>query len=59
MNPLIQQASESIGMGGMATVLTLLFMVAFFAWVWYAYMPRNKQNFEDAGLLLFEEGVDR
>lgn len=59
MNPVIQQASESIGMGGMATVLTLLFMVAFFAWVWYAYTPRNRKKFEDAALLPFEEGVDR
>lgn len=59
MNPVIQKASESIGMGGMATVLTLLFMVAFFAWVWYAYTPRNKKKFEDAALLPFEEGVDR
>ena len=58
MNPVIQKASESIGMGGMATVLTLLFMVAFFAWVWYAYTPRNKKKFEDAALLPFEEGVD-
>lgn len=59
MNPLIEQASESIGMGGMAAVLTVLFMVAFFAWVWYAYRPGNKQKFEDAALLPFEEGVDR
>jgi cbb3-type cytochrome oxidase subunit 3 len=46
-------------MGGMATILTLLFIVAFFSWVWYAYAPRNKQKFEDAALLPFEEGVDR
>lgn len=59
MNPIIQKASESIGMGGMATILTLLFIVAFFAWVWYAYTPRNKKKFEDAALLPFEEGVDR
>ncbi len=59
MNPLIQQARESIGMGGFATVLTLLFMVAFIAWVWWAYTPRNRKKFEDAALLPFEEGVDR
>ena len=59
MNPLIQQARESIGMGGFATVLTLLFMVAFVAWVWWAYTPRNREKFEDAAMLPFEEGVDR
>ena len=59
MNPLIQQARESIGMGGFGTVLTLLFMGAFVAWVWWAYTPRNRKKFEDAALLPFEEGVDR
>jgi cbb3-type cytochrome oxidase subunit 3 len=59
MNPLVEQASEYIGMGGLATVLTLLFVIAFLAWVWYAYTPRNREKFEDAALLPFEEGVDR
>ena len=56
MNPLIQQASESIGMGGLATVLTLLFMVAFFAWVWYAYTPRHKAMMEEAAQMPFSDG---
>jgi cbb3-type cytochrome oxidase subunit 3 len=59
MNPLVEQASEYIGMAGLATVLTLLFVIAFLAWVWYAYTPRNREKFEDAALLPFEEGVDR
>ena len=56
MNPLIEQASESIGLGVLATIMTILFMVGFFAWVWYAYRPANRQKFEDAAKLPFEEG---
>jgi cbb3-type cytochrome oxidase subunit 3 len=56
MNPLIEQASESIGLPGMATIMTLLFMAGFLAWVWYAYRPANKKKFEDAAMLPFEEG---
>jgi cbb3-type cytochrome oxidase subunit 3 len=49
MNPLIEQASEAIGRAGMATIMTILFMAGFFAWVWYAYRPANRQKFEEGG----------
>lgn len=58
MNPLMEQASQAIGRGGMATIMTLLFVVAFLAWVWYAYRPANRKKFEDAAMMPFEEGVD-
>lgn len=58
MNPLIEQASEAIGLGWMATIMTLLFVVAFCAWVWYAFTPANRQKFEDAARLPFDEGGD-
>lgn len=56
MNPLIEQASEAIGLGGLATVMMILFMVGFLGWVWYAYRPANRDRFEDAARLPFEEG---
>lgn len=58
MNPLIEQAQEAIGLGWMAAVMTVLFMVAYFAWIWYAYNPANKQKWEEAALLPFEDGGD-
>ena len=41
MNPLIEQAREAIGLGGMAVVMTILFMIAYFGWIWYAYNPKT------------------
>ena len=34
MHPLIDQARETIGLGWMAAVMTILFMVAYFGWIW-------------------------
>jgi len=59
MNPLIEQAREAIGLGGMAVVMTFLFMIAYFGWIWYAYNPANKQKWEEAAMLPFEDGGDR
>jgi cbb3-type cytochrome oxidase subunit 3 len=59
MNPLIEQAREAIGLGGMAVVMTLLFMIAYFGWIWYAYNPANKQKWEEAAMLPFEDGGNR
>jgi cbb3-type cytochrome oxidase subunit 3 len=56
MHPLIEQARESIGLGWMAAVMTILFMVAYFGWIWYAYNPANKQKWDEAAMLPFEEG---
>ncbi len=58
MNPLIREASQAIGQGWLAGILTILFMVAFFAWVWYAYAPANRKKFEAAAKLPFEDGGD-
>jgi len=59
MNPLIEQAREAIGLGGMAVVMTFLFMIAYFGWIWYAYNPANKQKWDKAAMLPFEDGGDR
>jgi cbb3-type cytochrome oxidase subunit 3 len=56
MNPLIEQASEAIGLGWLAAIMTVLFIGGFLGWVWYAYRPANRQKFEDAAMLPFEEG---
>jgi len=55
MHPLIEQA-EAIGPGWLATIMTLLFIAGFMGWVWYAYRPANREKFEDAARLPFEEG---
>jgi cbb3-type cytochrome oxidase subunit 3 len=36
--------------------MTLLFIAGFLGWVWYAYRPANREKFEDAARLPFEEG---
>jgi cytochrome c oxidase cbb3-type subunit 4 len=49
---------ESINPGTISSVLTVVFFLLFVAIVWWAYHRDNKQKFEDAANLPFEEDAD-
>lgn len=42
--------------GLVSGIVTVVFIVVFIGIVWWAYSKGNKQRFEDAGKLPFEEG---
>ncbi len=44
--------------GFLGSVITVLFLILFVAIVWWAYRRGNKQMFEDAGKLPFQEDPD-
>ena len=56
MNPLLQEAVESIRHGWILGVTTVLFMACFGAWIWWAYRPGNRQRMEEAARLPFTDG---
>jgi cytochrome c oxidase cbb3-type subunit 4 len=41
--------------GTISGIVTAVFIVVFIGIVWWAYSKRNKQRFEDAGKLPFED----
>ena len=41
--------------GVVSGIVTIIFIVVFIGIVWWAYSKGNKQRFEDAGKLPFEE----
>jgi len=41
--------------GTISGIVTVIFIVVFIGIVWWAYSKRNRQDFEDAGRLPFEE----
>ncbi|MDP1644046.1 MAG: cbb3-type cytochrome c oxidase subunit 3 [Thiobacillus sp.] len=46
--------------GTISGIVTVVFIVVFIGIVWWAYSKGNKQRFEDAGKLPFdEEGKDK
>jgi cytochrome c oxidase cbb3-type subunit 4 len=44
--------------GIVSGIVTIIFIVVFIGIVWWAYSKSNKQRFEDAGKLPFEEEDD-
>ncbi|MCB9682300.1 MAG: cbb3-type cytochrome c oxidase subunit 3 [Alphaproteobacteria bacterium] len=55
LNPVFRAASEAHDLGWLGSVSTLLFVVAFLAWSWVAYNPRNRARWEAAGRLPLED----
>jgi cbb3-type cytochrome oxidase subunit 3 len=56
VNPVLELAAESVRYGWLMGIMTVFFLVAFLAWVWYAYTPRHKSLMEEAAMMPFAEG---
>lgn len=53
MNTLTRTAAESVQLGWMLGIMTVLFLVFFVAWTVWAYSPKRKAELEEAALLPF------
>lgn len=56
MNPLMQEAGQSVELGWLLGVVTVVFFLSFLFWTWYAYAPSRKQIMEQASRIPFEGG---
>lgn len=56
MNTLTRTAAESVQLGWMLGIMTVLFLVFFVAWTVWAYSPKRKAELEEAALLPFMDG---
>ena len=56
MNPLLREAANSIQLGWLLGILTVLFLATFLYWVWWAYSPANKESHDEAAQLPFMDG---
>jgi cbb3-type cytochrome oxidase subunit 3 len=56
MNPLIREAAESIQLGWLLGILTVLFLATFLYWVWWAYAPSRRDQHDEAAQLPFMDG---
>lgn len=55
MNPVIRQAAESVQMGWLLGLMTIVFLVAFVGWTWWAYAPSRRQLMEEYGRIPFDD----
>jgi cbb3-type cytochrome oxidase subunit 3 len=58
VNPVLELAAESVTLGWLLGIMTVFFLAAFLAWVWWAYTPRHKAMLDEAALLPFSEGEE-
>ncbi len=58
MNPLLKDAAESVAMGWLLGLMTVVFLAVFVGWAWYAYRPRHRGLMEELGKMPFSDGGD-
>ena len=58
MNALLADAAESVGMGWLLGMMTVVFLAIFLAWAWYAYRPKHRDLMEELGRMPFTDGGD-
>jgi cbb3-type cytochrome oxidase subunit 3 len=58
MNPLIQEAVQSVHLAWLLAAFTVFFLGLFVLLVWWTYSPGNKRRFEDAARIPFSDGGD-
>ena len=56
MNPLLREAAESVQMGWLLGLMTVVFFLIFLAWVWYAYNPANRELMEEVARMPLSDG---
>lgn len=56
MNTLLNTARESVQMGWLPGLMTLVFFVFFVAWVVWTYHPGNRELMEEASRMPFMDG---
>lgn len=54
MNPLIREAAESVQMGWLLGLMTIVFFAAFLWWTWWAYAPSRRGLMEEYGRIPFD-----
>jgi cbb3-type cytochrome oxidase subunit 3 len=58
MNPVFREASGFVQHVWVMSAMTVLFLVCFVGWTWWAYAKHNRQKFEDAAMLPLTTGDD-
>jgi cytochrome c oxidase cbb3-type subunit 4 len=56
MNTLTRAAAETVQMGWVLGIMTVVFLAFFIGWTVWAYSPRRKAELEEAARLPFMDG---
>ena len=56
MNPIIREAADGAQLGWLMGLTTVVFVLAFLFWVWWAWTARNKTRWEADSRLPLNDG---
>jgi cbb3-type cytochrome oxidase subunit 3 len=56
MNPLFKEAADHVRLGWLMGAVTVLFVVAFLGWVWWAWSGHNREKLEQASRMPLNDG---
>jgi cbb3-type cytochrome oxidase subunit 3 len=56
VNPLIQEAAGSIELAWVLSAMTVIFLLVFLGWIWYAWSPRNRPLMDEAARMPLNDG---
>jgi cbb3-type cytochrome oxidase subunit 3 len=59
MNPVFRAAAETARLGWLMGALTIVFLIFFVGWTWWAYSSRNKQLMEQASRMPLGDGGEQ
>jgi len=59
MNPAFRAAAETIELAWIMGVMTVLFMVCFLGWTWWAFRAKNQDRMAQDAQLPFMDGGER
>jgi cbb3-type cytochrome oxidase subunit 3 len=59
VNPLRLEAATHVEMIWLLGVMTVLFLVCFAFWTWWAFSKTNRKNMDEAALLPLAPGDER
>lgn len=52
----LQEGARAAPYGWVLGVVTIVFMVAFVAWIWWLFARKNRRRFDEAANLPFSNG---
>jgi cytochrome c oxidase cbb3-type subunit 4 len=52
---ILAQAATTTDLGWLMGVMTVLFLLFFAGWVWWAFAPRNRARHEAASMIPFDD----
>lgn len=56
MNPVLAEAAGSVQLGWLLGLMTIVFLIAFLGWTWWAFAPSRRARMEEYARMPLDEG---